>query len=218
MTTLLTHAPVSARPRSYPIAAGLPRRGQPRIVMTEPQRCFAIDGSGQPGGPEFESAMGAIYATAYGLHFLLRDRGIESRVGPSECLWERTDGVHGWAEGQVAFDPGAWRWTLLLHLPAEAADEDIEAALAVARRQQPTAPIDRVRPMTLEEGLVVEALHVGPYVEEPETIARMRLAADAAGLEAHGAHHEIYLGDPRRCLPENLRTVLRQPVRARSGR
>jgi hypothetical protein len=38
-----------------------------------------------------------------------------------------------------------------------------------------------------------------------------QLAAEA-GLSAHGAHHEIYLGDPRRAKPENLRTVLRQPL------
>jgi hypothetical protein len=27
-----------------------------------------------------------------------------------------------------------------------------------------------------------------------------------------GAHHEIYLGDPRRADPAKLKTVLRQPV------
>jgi hypothetical protein len=74
-----------------------------------------------------------------------------------------------------------------------------------------------MRVMTLEEGLVVEAMHAGPYATEPETIARMREVAGAGGLAPHGAHHEIYLGDPRRCAPENLRTVLRQPVRAMSG-
>ena len=26
-------------------------------------------------------------------------------------------------------------------------------------------------------------------------------------------HHEIYLGDPRRTKPENLKTVIRHPVR-----
>lgn len=41
----------------------------------------------------------------------------------------------------------------------------------------------------------------------------------APALNAGGAvprlrlHHEIYLGDPRRTKPENLRTVIRHPVR-----
>lgn len=31
-------------------------------------------------------------------------------------------------------------------------------------------------------------------------------------------HHEIYLGDPRRTKPENLKTVIRHPVRGAQGR
>ena len=30
--------------------------------------------------------------------------------------------------------------------------------------------------------------------------------------ERRGIHHEIYLGDPRRSKPENLRTIVRQPM------
>jgi len=60
-------------------------------------------------------------------------------------------------------------------------------------------------------------MHVGPYATEPETLERMAALATDAGLEAHGAHHEIYLGDPRRSQPERLRTVLRQPVRPAAG-
>jgi hypothetical protein len=32
------------------------------------------------------------------------------------------------------------------------------------------------------------------------------------GLRQRGAHHEIYLGDPRRGDPAKLKTALRQPV------
>ncbi len=31
-------------------------------------------------------------------------------------------------------------------------------------------------------------------------------------LTARGRHHEIYMSDPRRTVPEKLRTILRQPV------
>ena len=41
--------------------------------------------------------------------------------------------------------------------------------------------------------------------------------AKAQGLEPHFGenrfHHEIYLSDVRRCKPERLKTVIRQPVR-----
>jgi hypothetical protein len=52
----------------------------------------------------------------------------------------------------------------------------------------------------------------GPYASENETIYQMLAAADAVGLHAVGAHHEIYVGDPNRAAPEKLRKVLRQPV------
>jgi hypothetical protein len=197
----------------YPIAFGYPRVRQPRIVNVPERRCFAIQGTGTPGGPEFEEAMGALYGAAYSLHFLLRDRGIEAHTGPAEGLWERLDGVTDWSEGEIAFEPTAWRWTLLLPVPAEATPEDVAAALAAARLRRPSPALDRLRVMSLVEGLVVEAMHVGPYATEPATIAQMHEMARAEGLVPAGAHHEIYLGDPRRTAPQRLRTVLRQPVK-----
>jgi hypothetical protein len=196
----------------YPIGVGYPRVRQPRVVQAVPRRCLSIEGRGEPGGSEFEAAMAALYGTAYGLLFRLRDRGVEAHVGPSEALWERLDGEGNWAEGPVAFDPTAWRWTLMIPIAAEASDDDVATAIAAARARRPSPALDRLRVITLDEGLVVEAMHLGPYVDEPATIARMHELAAAQGLVPHGAHHEIYLGDPRRTAPENLRTVLRQPV------
>ncbi len=66
---------------------------------------------------------------------------------------------------------------------------------------------------TIEEGLCVQMLHVGPYSNEPETVALMQRFAQEEGLSFHGLHHEIYLSDPRRVPEERLRTILRQPVR-----
>ena len=212
MTTLLAH-PTSTRARRRPRAVGLPRAGTPRIVQTDPQRYLAICGTQAPGGPEFQAAMGALYGTTFGLVFRLRDRGIEAHVQPSEALWERRNGAQGWSLGDEAFDHTAWHWTLLMPLPVEAKDDDIRVAIATARERKPGSTFDRLHVIELDEGLVVEAMHVGPYAEEPATIEAMRAKAEAAGLEAHGAHHEIYLGDPRRTAPERLRTVLRQPLR-----
>jgi len=201
----------SSIPATFPAAEGYPRRGHARIVVVPDRRCLAIDGEGEPGGPAFEESMAALYGTAYGLHFQLRDRGVEAHVPPVEGLWIRREGAQDWATGAVAFDPSAWRWTLLMPLPDAASDEDVELAIAASlARRGNGAP--RVEMRTIAEGLVVEAMHVGPYATEPDTIAAMHQLAASAGLSPHGAHHEIYLGDPRRSKPENLRTVLRQPL------
>lgn len=198
---------------AYPPApASYPRAHRVRIVRIPDRNCLAIDGLSAPGGPEFQAAMSALYSAVYSLHFLLRERGIASSIGPVEALWERRDGAQAWAEGAVAFDPTAWRWTLFIGIPDEATDDDVMAALAVARRKRPSPAAANLHQMSLGEGLVVEAMHIGPYTSEPDTIAKMHDAATAAGLSPRGPHHEIYLGDPRRTDPAKLRTVLRQAL------
>ena len=211
MTMTLAREPAPA-PGPFPLATGYPRVHRVRIVTVPNRECLAIDGLSEPGGTEFQAAMGALYTTAYSLHFLLRERGIDAPIPPAEALWERRDGASAWADGEIAFDPTAWRWTLFMGLPEEATDDDVAAALAVARRKRPSAALANLHPMSLCEGVVVEAMHVGPYDAEPETIAKMMEVAAAAGLMPHGPHHEIYLGDPKRTDPRRLRTVLRQPV------
>ena len=48
-------------------------------------------------------------------------------------------------------------------------------------------------------------------------LAAMEKCARARGYEADFGegrfHHEIYLSDVRRCQPEKLKTVIRQPIR-----
>jgi len=212
MTTTIAHPPAASVLPAYPPAIGLPKPHHVRIVVVPDRRSLAIEGDGEPGGVEFQTAMSALYRTAYALQALLGQRGIDARVGPPEALWERQDGQVAWAEGETAFDPKAWRWTLMLGVPAEASDDDLASALAVARRKHPSEALTRLFVLAMHEGLAVEAMHIGPYDREPETIRRMHEVAHEAGLRPHGPHHEIYLGDPRRGDPERLRTVLRQPV------
>ena len=55
-------------------------------------------------------------------------------------------------------------------------------------------------------------MHLGPYADEPATLARMDDFAREQGYVMRGKHHEIYLGDPRQAAPEKMKTVLRHPV------
>lgn len=68
-----------------------------------------------------------------------------------------------------------------------------------------------------EEGLCVQCMHIGPYDDEPATVAAMDEYARFQGCELDFSqgrfHHEIYLSDVRRCKPEKLKTVIRQPIR-----
>jgi hypothetical protein len=94
-------------------------------------------------------------------------------------------------------------------------DSDDVAAAADAVAARGRGPrLAELRHDVLDEGLVVQTLHVGPYDAEGPVLARMHdLEIPSRGLAMTGRHHEIYLGDPRRAAPERLRTILRQPVR-----
>ena len=68
-----------------------------------------------------------------------------------------------------------------------------------------------------EEGLCVQCMHIGRYDDEPATVAAMEEYAKGQGYELDFRqgrfHHEIYLSDARRCKPERLKTVIRQPIK-----
>lgn len=69
--------------------------------------------------------------------------------------------------------------------------------------------------VTITEGRCVQAMHTGPYAEEPKTLAAMDELKTAAGLEANGLHHETDLTDVATTELAKPRTILRQPVRPR---
>jgi hypothetical protein len=71
--------------------------------------------------------------------------------------------------------------------------------------------------MTIEEGLCVQMMHTGPYDSEPATVALMDEYIKQNGYEndinSKRLHHEIYLSDPRKSLPDKMKTVIRHPIR-----
>ena len=60
--------------------------------------------------------------------------------------------------------------------------------------------------LTVEEGLCVQCMHIGPYDREPETVAAMD-----AFLAANGYTND--LSDVRKTAPDKLKTVIRHPIR-----
>ena len=61
-------------------------------------------------------------------------------------------------------------------------------------------------------------MHIGSYDEEPATIQKMNTFIKEynyhVDISSKRLHHEIYLSDPRRTVPEKLRTVIRHPIKS----
>jgi hypothetical protein len=188
------------------------RPGAVRFLELPPRRCAMIDGTGPPGPAAFEPRMPGLYSTAWTLRFALKARDVITKVGPLEGLWWTADETTD-LDAILGPDRGTWRWTLLIVLPDEATDGELEAALETGRTKLDDDHRPSLRIETLDEGRVAQLMHVGPYSTERASIDRLHAGVAEAGLQVRGRHHEIYLGNPRSGAPERLRTVLRHPVR-----
>jgi len=190
------------------------RPGVVRFLELPARRCVMIDGEGPAGEAAFAPRMPGLYATAWTLRFALKRRVVITKVGPLEGLWWTSDGSTALDAIFGDADRGTWRWTLLIALPEEAADDELAVALAAGRAKLEEPFASGLRVEEFAEGRAAQVLHLGPYAAERPSIEALHAAIEAAGLCPVGRHHEIYLGDPHRGDPSKVRTLLRQPVEA----
>lgn len=179
---------------------------EPALVRVGSGRYLSVRGTGAPGNDEFQRAMGALYGTAYTLKFAMKKRGRDFKVAASEGLWT----AGGGGPRALAQPRSTWRWKLLIRVPDFVTAANVRDALEELRAKK--GPQPHVALETLREGNAVQVLHVGAYADEPRTIAKMDEFVRERRLRYRGAHHEIYLSDPRRAAPSRLRTILRHPV------
>ena len=184
------------------------------VVDVPPLKFAMIDGAIEPGqapgtSSAFQAAMGALYGISYTLKFaskLAKENPVDYTVMALEALWWVDDGRFDIA------DPSNWHWRALMLQPDHITPAMFAAGLDQLRKKRPNPAIDGLRLETFHEGLCVQTMHVGPYAEEPATVAKMETFARENGYAMAGRHHEIYLGDPRQAAPEKLKTVLRHGV------
>jgi hypothetical protein len=103
-----------------------------RFLSIPENRFVKVDGSGPAGGEAFEARMPGLYGVAYGLRFVLKRRGVAWRVGRLEGLWWHAGGATDLDE-ILAGDRTAWRWTLMIVVPDEATEAEIEEQIAARK-------------------------------------------------------------------------------------
>ena len=184
-------------------------RGQFEAVVVPRVRYLMADGHGDPNAtPDYRRAVEALYSTAYALKFACKAEGRDFVVAPLEGLWSAAD-----PSSFVARRKHEWDWTMLIMVPDFVEDAAFAAARDKAASKLGELP-SSLRLEALEEGLSLQALHIGSYDEEGPLLARLHdEIMPAGGYAFAGPHHEIYLGDPRKTEPARLKTILRQPVR-----
>ena len=195
-------------------------KDRPGIVTVPPVNYIAVRGQGDPNEADgaYQQALGLLYGVAFTIKMSkMGDHRIEGYfdyvVPPLEGFW--------WQEGVVGIDYAhkeAFHWISVLRLPDFVTAEELHWAADEANRKK-GLDCAAAEFLTVDEGLCVQMLHVGPYDDEPASLERMDAFVREQGCEndlsGTRLHHEIYLSDPRKTAPEKRRTVLRHPIRRR---
>jgi hypothetical protein len=198
------------------------RKGRVEFVDVPELAFLVIDGHGAPDGEAFHDAVQALYSVSYGAHFALKKAtGDAPRVMALEALWwvEGADAqatMERIAAGEARMDESdreQWHWRAMIMQLAPIDEAVVEAAILGARAKKDIASLSAVRYEHWAEGRSAQILHIGPYATELASILALHTAITEHGSTPRGRHHEIYLGDPRTSAPENLRTILRQPIK-----
>lgn len=168
---------------------------------------LTISGKGEPAGIVFTNAVEALYPLAYGIKGIYKKLETDFAVPKLEGLW--------WVNSEksaLEIPKSEWHWKLLIRMPDFVTIEGFEQAKTAVIKKK---GIDKIREIQFEkitEGKCVQIMHIGPYSTEPETINLMGEFMTQNGLSENGLHHEIYLSDPRKTIPEKMKTILRQPI------
>ena len=186
-----------------------PPRGGFHIVDVPGMNYLMVDGSGNPNTcVVYQQTVEVLYSMSYGIKFALKAQGHDHVVPPLEGLW--------WMANMDEFtlaNKDFWEWTMMIMQPDWVTNDWVEKARDEVYKKKKLALLNKVRFESFNEGLSVQIVYTGAYENEAPTIAEMHQFIRNNGFILCGKHHEIYLGDPRKTLPEKLQTILRQPVR-----
>ncbi len=191
----------------------------PSLIEVPPISYVAVRGKGDPNeeGGEYQRAIQLIYGISYTIKMSPKsghklEGYLPYVVPPLEGFWTFPEPIE-------QLDPNRkteLEWISCIRLPEFVTPEVFDWSVQEATRKK-KSDFSKVEMITVDEGLCVQCMHGGSYDDEPATVDVLRVYAEAEGMQfdqnEKRLHHEIYLSDPRRTVPERLKTVLRIPVK-----
>ena len=192
-------------------------KNTPSIITIPPMNYIAVRGTGDPNAEnsEYMRSIPLLYGIAYTIKMSRKgdhriDGYFDYVVPPLEGFWQQ-DGI----DGMDYSKKDLFKFISVIRLPDFVSKEDFDWAAEEAERKKKT-DFSKVEFLTVNEGLCVQCMHLGPYDTEPATVALMHEYMEKEGyspdFSAARQHHEIYLSDPRKVSPEKLKTVIRHPI------
>ncbi len=191
---------------------------KPEIVEVPEMNYIAVRGKGNPNaeGGEYQKAMEVLYSLAYTIKMSYKtdykmEGFFEYVVPPLEGFWwqENVDGIN-------YGDKDSFCWVSCIRLPDFVKKEDFEWAVKTAEEKK-KKDFSSAEFFTVEEGLCVQIMHIGPFDDEPRSVEIMDKFLAENGyicdITEKRLHHEIYLSDARKVPSEKWKTVIRHPIK-----
>ena len=182
-------------------------KNKPSIITIPKMNYIAVRGKGNPG---------LLYNISFTLKMSYKgtykiDGYFEYVVPPLEGFW--------WQDNNTILDYNRkedMEFISVIRLPDFITENDFLWAKNEATNKK-NLDFSKVEFLTYDEGVCVQCMHMGSYDNEPDTIKLMHEFMKENGYElditTNRFHHEIYLSDPRRCAINNLKTVIRHPIK-----
>lgn len=204
-------------------------KAKPAIVKVPRMSFVAVEGKGDPNeeGGDYQTTLQLLYGISFTIKMSKMSKNPDDQIDgyfdyvvpPLEGLWWMVDdnAEDGMLPGIDYSRKSDFHWISMIRLPEFVTPDVFEHAREQFAAKHPEADISRAFLFDFDEGTVTQVMHKGPYDDEPATIAALDAYATEQGYAldfgASRYHHEIYLSDPRKSKPENLKTVIRHPVR-----
>lgn len=196
---------------------------KPMVIQVPSMKFIMIKGKGNPNSEngEYQEALQLLYGLSFTIKMSKKgayniEGYFEYVVPPLEGLWWQKDNKGVDYQHKENFE-----WISMIRQPEFVTEEVFEWACEELTNKK-GIPTEKAMFKEFEEGLCVQMMHKGSYDNEPKTLQEIEeymkkegYKNDIGTILPNGMtrkHHEIYLSDPRKTSPENLKTVLRIPV------
>ena len=189
---------------------------QPALLEIEKAHFLSITGKGDPSEQQYADKLKALYATAYTLKFRYKAMEKDFVVAKLEGLWSFDEQLYqniAITTAPTLIPRSEWNYRMLIRMPEFVSQEQLDQAIQNVITKKQIHMANEVELFTMNEGKVVQILHIGPFATEPETLIKLQDFCIKEGLQKNGLHHEIYLSDFNKTAPDQLRTILREPVK-----
>ena len=191
---------------------------KPEIIDIPSFKFFSLEGKGNPNDEFFADYVGALYSLAYGVKMSYK-KGIEPKgfydytVYPLEGFWDLTEkGKEESKKGIINKEELLFK--LMIRQPDFVDEAYAKFIVEEVKKNKPHVLLNDIKFEEIEEGKVVQMLHVGSYDSEVESFKMMEEFVKEKRFErAEKIHKEIYLSDARKVEAEKLKTILRFKVK-----